>query len=383
MFDMSRLTTALVVAGLCLPLATAHAQTVPVAVGPRQPSGPHAVGVRVLHLTDPTRAELATDAPDDVREIVVHLWYPARRTPRAPSAPYFLDPLEGVLNAQVQGLPEDTFSGLRGWAVAQAPMARGSAEKPLVVFSGGLQTSPTFYASIVGDLASRGHVVAVVAHPYSSGVTVLQGGRVAFAPDPFARLSPERLHDEWVRDLSFVLDVLTGDRATDAEAGPGRRGAAVVAIGHSFGGAAAASLAVRDPRVSAAANLDGTFWGAALEQPITKPFLMLTAEQSIGEPTRVPVLAALASPGYDLRLLGSAHNNVTDFGMLLPRLEALVPGLSPEALDLGAIDATRALDVTTAYLSSFLARHARGRRAPLLDRSDVFGEAVLLLVGAH
>ncbi|BCS34532.1 lipase [Luteitalea sp. TBR-22] len=339
------------------------------------------MGVRVLHLTDPSRPELATVDPNDVREVVVHLWYPAQRAPGAVRAPYFLDPLEAALNAQVQGLPDDAFDGLRGWAVAGARMVRGRAARPLVLFSGGLQTPPAFYASVVADLASRGLVVAVVAHPYSSGVSVLPGGRVAFSPDPFAGGSPEQLHQTWVEDMAFVLDTLTRDAsALDAA---DHRGGAVMAMGHSFGGAAAASLAVRDTRVSAAANLDGTFWGAALTDAIATPFLMLTAERSVGEPTRDRVLAALQAPGYDLRLLGSAHNDVTDFGVLLPRLVELAPGLSPEVLELGAIDATRALDLTTAYLASFVDRHLLGRRAPLLDRPQAFEEAVLTLVGSH
>src|SRR5688572_29964636 len=41
------------------------------------PTGPFAVGKTLWHWPDPVRPDSFTDAPDDVRELVVQGWYPA------------------------------------------------------------------------------------------------------------------------------------------------------------------------------------------------------------------------------------------------------------------------------------------------------------------
>ena len=40
------------------------------------PTGPHKIGRTSFHWKDSTRAELETSAPDDKRELLVHLFYP-------------------------------------------------------------------------------------------------------------------------------------------------------------------------------------------------------------------------------------------------------------------------------------------------------------------
>jgi len=43
------------------------------------PSGGRSVGRASLHWVDPKRPEVATEAADDKREILVHVWYPAAK----------------------------------------------------------------------------------------------------------------------------------------------------------------------------------------------------------------------------------------------------------------------------------------------------------------
>jgi hypothetical protein len=51
-----------------------------------QPTGPCAIGTLTCHWVDADRREVFTSAPDDRRELVVQLWYPAKPDPSAPRA---------------------------------------------------------------------------------------------------------------------------------------------------------------------------------------------------------------------------------------------------------------------------------------------------------
>jgi len=55
-------------------------------------------------------------------------------------------------------------------------------------------------------------------------------------------------------------------------------------IGHSLGGATAATAMLARSRFIAGINLDGSFWGDVIQKGLDKPFLMLAHEGKI-DPT--------------------------------------------------------------------------------------------------
>jgi hypothetical protein len=55
------------------------------------PTGPHKTGRVSFHWKDPARDELETSAPDDKRELMVHLFYPADASASGERAPYVPD----------------------------------------------------------------------------------------------------------------------------------------------------------------------------------------------------------------------------------------------------------------------------------------------------
>jgi hypothetical protein len=55
------------------------------------PTGPYAIGTLTYHWVDAARAEVFTADPDDRRELMVQLWYPAKPGPSAPRAPWVRD----------------------------------------------------------------------------------------------------------------------------------------------------------------------------------------------------------------------------------------------------------------------------------------------------
>ncbi|MBK8129006.1 MAG: hypothetical protein IPK53_08700 [bacterium] len=75
---------------------------------PKLPSltGSYAVGTRTYHLVDRSRPEIYTAQPDDKREIMVQVWYPAAADAQGEEAPY-MDQLDvvGATLAERLGLP--------------------------------------------------------------------------------------------------------------------------------------------------------------------------------------------------------------------------------------------------------------------------------------
>jgi predicted dienelactone hydrolase len=56
-----------------------------------EPSGPYEIGTSTYHWVDADRPEVFTADPDDRRELMVQVWYPAEGNPSAPRAPYIQD----------------------------------------------------------------------------------------------------------------------------------------------------------------------------------------------------------------------------------------------------------------------------------------------------
>ena len=55
------------------------------------PTGPYSIGTVPYHLVDQTRGEVFTADPDDRRELMVQVWYPAKTSASANRARYLQD----------------------------------------------------------------------------------------------------------------------------------------------------------------------------------------------------------------------------------------------------------------------------------------------------
>ena len=243
---------------------------------PQQPNevlpaatGPHKTGRMSFHWKDTSRAELETSAPDDKRELMVHVFYPAEAGASQPRAPYVPDAegMRGPWNEEQMA----RITTMRAFSRENAPLARGNARYPVIIFSPGGGMKGLTYHTLFEDLASHGWVVAAIDPPYNARAVRLSDGRVLGNLPPPERGWPAprngaeevRFYQErvahWSRDVSFVIDQLT---ALDRGPGPFthrldlQRGVGVA--GHSRGGQAAGTVRLIDPRVRGAINLDGT-----------------------------------------------------------------------------------------------------------------------------
>ncbi|HEX8698143.1 MAG TPA: hypothetical protein VF815_04855, partial [Myxococcaceae bacterium] len=133
------------------------------------PTGTHAVGTTAYHWIDSTRPEPFTETEEDVRELMVRVWYPAEPRPGSQPAPYFLQRREGVANTSGFQMPGHLFDFVHAHAVAEAPLAGAQARYPVVLFSPGSAVPPVLYTGLLEDVASHGYVVVALSHTYASG----------------------------------------------------------------------------------------------------------------------------------------------------------------------------------------------------------------------
>ncbi|HEU4389123.1 MAG TPA: hypothetical protein VFV34_15080 [Blastocatellia bacterium] len=231
------------------------------------PTGNYAVGRTTFYWIDSSRPEAITEDPNDKRELVVTLWYPAASATGA-VAPYFenLDKLAGA----VDPIQATFIRSVRAHTLAQATLSSAEPSYPVLLFSPGNEMNSVLYTAQIEDLVSCGYVVLGIDHPYESLGVLYPDGRIArhtdLNPKPgspdfaqrAARSYRERV-DRRAEDAVFALGKL-------AELNEGRpptqfKGRLDLThlggFGHSIGGVAAAQFCQIDKRFKACLNLDG------------------------------------------------------------------------------------------------------------------------------
>jgi hypothetical protein len=232
------------------------------------PTGPHKIGRTSFHWKDTARAELETSAPDDKRELMVHLFYPADA--KATGAPAVYVPDAEVMRGLWNDAQLARITAMRTYSRENVPLPRGKARYPIILFSPGGGLKALTYHALLEDLASHGWVVVALDPPYNARALRLPDGRVLGNLQPHERGWPQPRNPEesqrfykernvhLARDISFVIDHLTAldkgkgvfAKRLDLERGVG-------VFGHSRGGQAAATVRILDSRVRGGINIDG------------------------------------------------------------------------------------------------------------------------------
>lgn len=317
------------------------------------PTGPFAIGWDALHLIDMDRPD--PWVPSGPRELMVSVWYPAS-TNRDARVPYATAEESRLLLELfgVTGVPEDALTRVVTHARVGAPPSRTPHRSPLVVLSPGFGTPRWTLTALAEDLASRGYVVAGVDHTYEAAAVTFPDGRVAGCVLCTGDPDGPEVAASRARDISFVLDRLLGHeqygRLIDA-----RR---IAAVGHSMGGAAAATSMLADPRVDAGVNLDGSFQ-PALARDLGRPFLMLGT-------------AGHGAPGqHDSWDETWPHLTGWRRWVHVPEMEHMsVSDLAIvgewQGLPIQPLAGERCVEIVRAYVGAFVDQHLRHRHRPLL-----------------
>jgi dienelactone hydrolase len=335
------------------------------------PSGRYAVGRDVLHLVDQSRPD--PWVPEDRRELMVSMYYPAAAGTGRPAA--YLTTTEASLFIEARamaGVEPEALGGTRTAARGQAQPRWG--RYPLVILTPGITLHRHTLTHLAEELASRGYVVASVDHAYESVGTAFPGGRVLACtactvlgntdeedqPAAIAGLATGR-----AQDITFLLDRLTAATPAWRHAGLIDRGRIGMA-GHSIGGNATAATMATDSRVDAGLNMDGTFFAPVPADGLNgRPFLLL------GTPAHSPGGADVtwdrdwrSLDGWKrwLTVTGTEHFDYSDIAVLadqagLPDTASPLPG-------------DRTAQIVRDYVGAFFDLHLRGIARPLLDGPD-------------
>ncbi|QNE84985.1 lipase [Streptomyces rutgersensis] len=349
-------------------------------------TGGRPVGSAELHLVDRERQD--PWVADRARELMVSLWYPARRTRGCPRQPYMP---AGV----ARSVDESGSFGLAGpgkvdWAGIRTEAARGAPaddrrRRPVVLHSPGLEVSRTLGTSTAIELASRGYVVVTVDHTYETPAVQFPGGRVEFQEPMSGTEDLKKVVETRVRDIRFVLDQLALVRR-----GPGpdaRRGLPkgldkaldlerVGMYGHSGGGATAAETMRVDRRIDAGVNMDGTLqyddsdFLPVAREGLDRPFMLMgkAGQTHLDKASWRSFWDHSTGWKRDLSLVGGSHFSYTDAQSFVPALDErldLPAGLREQYV--GTVDPGRSTAAQRAYLAAFFDQHLRKRPQDLLD----------------
>jgi pimeloyl-ACP methyl ester carboxylesterase len=262
---------------------------------------------------------------------------------------------DDILAAYLAGTawPADVLSSLEMQVCcAVANETAAAPEWPTVFFGSGLNTTRFLYSATAQHIASKGYRVLVLDHPYETDVVqfpdgeIIFGGRVSGSANDTALL--ELGLDVRAQDVSFVLDTYRIPRT--------------VYIGHSFGGASAASALLTEPRIQGGVNLDGALWGPVVSSGVPRPFLSFGSvghnSSTPEEPSWASFYAAMAAQHADvwtreLSVEGTLHNSYSDFALIadvagLRGDEALVNGF------FGQVTGERVMTILKEYISDFV-----------------------------
>jgi len=256
-----------------------------------KPAGPYKIGTVSYDWIDNKRDEILTPDPNDKRELMVQIWYPADATATGPTQAYRSN-IDAFAEAyhKIYGLPKMLFHSLgyvQTHAIENAQISKLEQSYPLLIFSHGLSGNRMQNMYQVEQLVSQGYIVVGIDHTYSSTVTVFPDGRVAplVTQDITAISDLDKANPQWVADAKFVLDQVEKLAANDPDQRfTGRMAMDHVGMfGHSFGGATSLQVLMTDDRVKAALNMDGALYGELRvpEEGLQKPFLMMSADSTL------------------------------------------------------------------------------------------------------
>jgi len=369
-----------------------------------QPTGPHEIGTLTYPWVDADRPEISTTDPEDRRELMVQIWYPAKGDPSSPRAPYMQD--ASALSAALARLfhfPRFAFTQFKYVttnAIPSAPVAGDEPSYPVLIFLEGLGGFRQMNTFQVEELVSHGYVVAAIDHPYTAAMVVFPDGRQAAAlpidqlqslvrssyipPEQAPMLNGQVLEEGSIipylaRDVSLTLDQLTAlNRADPNGILTGRLDLDHAGtFGMSLGGIVAGEACRLEPRLLACIVMDAAMPSDVVQAGLKQPCMWITrdAETMRLERRRAGgwpedeiivhltsmrvVFESLPGDGYFVQVPGMFHLNLTDAPAWTPLVRWL--GVS------GPIHVRRAHTIINAYSVAFFGRHLKGLTAPLLD----------------
>ncbi len=349
-----------------------------------KPTGPAAVGTRILHIVDQNRVESDGYSPSGKRELIIQVWYPAEPS-RADHLAIYQRRKEVTLRASYRSV-------LRTNSYEDAAILHGGPY-PVLLYNPGWMGERTEGTYQMEELASHGFIVVAVDHTFYGGLVEFPDGHIAdsHSAPALGNFENSNVQQQWALGDKFVRieaqdDVTVLDHLEAMNQDPHSPWFQKIdlnhvgAMGFSIGGAVAAQVAFQDHRVRAALNLDGWTFGDVASQGLAKPMMVIYEDKSQTLPTPVQLSSGpLASQyfwetsatdfahvsqslqtngGFLLFIAGTRHVDFTDRALFSPLISITGGGsLAPEQ--------THA--IVNRYTLAFFSQELKGSHEPLLN----------------
>jgi predicted dienelactone hydrolase len=347
------------------------------------PGGSYSVGTETFHWVDSSRMEWFTDEnPNDVREIIVQVWYPAFKNAKMNPEPYldFID-LRAKTLAGAGAIPEFFPSHLNHIytnSFKNIPIIKSDQLMPVVIFSHGITGTRHLHQAMYEFLVSRGFIVLALDHSFDANLTIFPDGHLAdyrsnITGHPDSSNVRTMQMNTRVADISFILDQLDKIQSGKIESQINAKiDLERVAVGgHSYGGSTATVVSQRDNRIKACFSLDS--WISPIPQEtiddgIHIPFLFMGRPTWDGSdyPGNYPRLDSLmahsSNPKYRLIIKGTKHLDYSDIPLFSPIIGYV--------LDVGSNPAALTVSLINELVHGFLVKHLLG------ESNDIFDNAI-------
>lgn len=351
-----------------------------------EPGGPYQVGTKIYQWTDSSRTEWFTEEdPNDVRKLVVQIWYPALFEDSRSPAAYIdnmelrLGPLAGA--GDFPGMFIGHLGLVKSNSLIDAPINFSTAPYPVVILSHGITGMRHLHTVLIEHLVSNGYVVAAPDHPYDCNLTVFPDGTLADYrsdltghPDS-ARVRRKQLNTR-TADLHFIYDKLKSMNNSSGFFHAAMDLDKVASAGHSYGGATAIQFSYSGGNIKVCIALDS--WmnpvpDDIIAAGIKQPFLHLGRprwENYPDSPTRLDTfLRQKNNYQFSYMVKGTEHLDFTDIPLLAP--------FSGLFLDTGKIRSERAVNLVNEFVTAFLDEFLAGREKRFQSVVSHYPEAVL------
>ncbi len=371
----------------------------------RKPTGPYAIGTLTYHWVDTSRPELFTTDPNDHRELMAQIWYPATSEPGARRAPYIED-AQAVTPALARltrfpGFLFSHFKYVTTNAIPSAPVANDKSSYPVLIYLTGLDGFRSVNTFQIEALVSHGYIVVGLDQPGAVAMVRFPDGREISgwsrdqiqplimqsvepqspAPTLYGKPLPDGIIPFFAQDVPFALDQLEALNTSDPNhILTGRLDLQHVGtFGISLGGMVAAEACHQDPRLKACLIMDVYIPADVVKSGLQQSSMFITRDANtmrlerqrsggwtekdieLTLDTMRAVYRNLPGDGYFITIPKMFHLNFTDTPYWSPITAQL--GLT------GPIGGQRGFDIVNAYTVAFFDKELKAQPSPLLDGS--------------
>ena len=334
-------------------------------------TGKHSIGSTIHHWTDQERKEWFTDDPNDVRQIMVQLWYPAQKTKKAEMTPY-LDKIDlrSQTMAKAGKFPPQLIKHLELTKTNSHLNLKAEPEAaplPIIIISHGITGMRHIHTSLAEKLSNNGYLVIALDHSYDANLTIFPDGSVADYrsditgfPDSVS-IRKKQLQTR-AADVQFVINQLIKIQSgkikhqLNGYLDLNRIGVA----GHSYGGGTSIMVSYLDPRVKATLVLDS--WMSPLPQKIIEngiqqPLIYIGRPKWTDSdyPTNTDLVAKIMDntkgANYYLTIKETLHLNYCDAPLFSP--------LAKYFLDIGEMNGIKSVNLINNISLQFFDQHLK------------------------